>query len=64
MLEASVFRQLAEETMRNSSNAANEDERRALEELAYIWAQAALMSDRMFGSIWSSRDVASSHVHS
>jgi hypothetical protein len=64
MSDASVFRQLAEETMRNSFNAANEDERQALEELACIWAQAALMSDRVFGSSWPPHDIASSHIRS
>jgi hypothetical protein len=57
MSDARVFRLLAEETMRNSSNAENEDERQALEELACIWAQAALMSERVFGSSWSPRDL-------
>jgi hypothetical protein len=57
MSEASTFRLYAEEAMRESSNAAGEAERRALEELAVIWAQAALMSDRVFGSsLFSSLD--------
>jgi hypothetical protein len=48
--DASVFRLLAEEAMRGSSKAACEDERQALEELACTFAQASLMSDRVFGS--------------
>jgi hypothetical protein len=57
MSDASVFRLLAEEAMRNSSKAVCEDERRALEDLAWTFAQASLMSDRVFGSSWSARDV-------
>jgi hypothetical protein len=49
-LDARVFRLLAEEAMCGSSKAAFEDERRALEELACTFAQASLMSDRVFGS--------------
>ena len=49
MSDASVFRLFAEEAMRGASNAQNDDERRALEELSCTWAQAALMSDRVFG---------------
>jgi hypothetical protein len=49
MSDASVFRLLAEEAMRDSSTAINEGEKRALEGLACTWAQAALMSDRVFG---------------
>ena len=53
MSDASVFRLFAEEAMRNSSKAASEAEKRALEELACTWSQAALMSDRVFGSSFS-----------
>lgn len=49
MSDASVFRLFAEEAMRGAANASNEDDRRALEELSCTWAQAALMSDRVFG---------------
>jgi hypothetical protein len=52
--DASVFRLLAEEAMHNSSKAVCEDDRRALEDLACTWARAALMSDRVFGSIFIS----------
>ena len=50
MSDASVFRLLAEEAMHDSSKAVSEDDRRALEGLACTWAQAALMSDLVFGS--------------
>jgi hypothetical protein len=65
MSDASVFRQLAEEAMRGSSKAVCEDERRALENLACTWAQAAFMSDRVFGSSWlpeQRRNVTSNNV--
>jgi hypothetical protein len=50
MTEASVFRQYAEEAMRDSSNATSNNEKRALSELACTWAEAAMASDRVFGS--------------
>jgi hypothetical protein len=40
--------------MRETSNVAGEAEKRALEELAVIWAQAMLMSDRVLGSSFAS----------
>ena len=49
MSDANIFRQFAEEAMRDSSEAMGQDEKRALEELACTWAKAALMSDRIFG---------------
>jgi hypothetical protein len=52
--EASVFRLFAEEAMRAAANAVSEDERRALEELAFIWAKAALVSDRTLRSRFTS----------
>ena len=54
MSDASGFRLYAEEAMRGSSNAVDEAEKRGLEELAVIWAQAALMSDRVFGLSFTS----------
>jgi hypothetical protein len=63
MSDASGFRLYAEEAMRGSSNAVDEAEKRGLEELAVIWAQAALMSDRVLGSSWSPLDeIAPSRV--
>jgi len=53
MSEVSVFRQYAKEAMRDSSKAASEAEKRTLEALACTWAQASLLSDRVFGSSWS-----------
>jgi hypothetical protein len=63
MSDASAFRLYAEEAMRGSSNAVDEAEKQGLEELAVIWAQAALMSDRVFGSSWSPlNEIAPSRV--
>ena len=63
MSDASGFRLYAEEAMRGSSNAVDEAEKRGLEELAVIWAQAALMSDRVLGSSWSPlNEIAPSRV--
>jgi hypothetical protein len=53
--DAYVFRLFAREAMRDSIEAVSQDEKRALEELACTWAQAALTSDRVFGSSWSPR---------
>jgi hypothetical protein len=50
MSDTSVFRVFAEEAMRNAARATSEAERQALEDLACTWAQAALASDRLFGS--------------
>jgi hypothetical protein len=63
MSDANVFRQFAEEAMRGSSKATNKDEKRALEELACTWAQASLISDRVFGSSFTPapHDVAKPH---
>jgi hypothetical protein len=60
MTEADLFRQYAKEAMRSSSKSGGENEKRALIDLACTWAQAALMSERMWGSsfISSPRDVA------
>ena len=63
MSESSVFRLYAEEAMRDSLNAVGETDKRDLQELAVIWAQAALMSDRVLGSSWSPLDeIAPSRV--
>jgi hypothetical protein len=53
MSEVSVFRLYAEEALRGASTAVNASEKRSLEELACTWAQAALISDRVFGSSWA-----------
>ena len=50
MSEGKVFRLYAKEAMCDASTAVDESEKRTLEELAVIWAQAALMSDRVLGS--------------
>jgi|HubBroStandDraft_5_1064220.scaffolds.fasta_scaffold122633_1 hypothetical protein len=48
MSEANEFRLYAEEAMRESANAETEDERLALEDLACLWARAALVSEKVF----------------
>ncbi len=48
MSEANEFRLYAEEAMRDSFNAETEIERAALEDLACMWARAALVSERLF----------------
>jgi hypothetical protein len=62
MSECNVFRLYAKEAMQESLNAVDEADRQALEELACTWAQAALMSDRVFGSSWTPLNEATSRV--
>ena len=50
MSDADLFRQYAKEAMHESSKATSNGEKRVLGDLAYTWAQAALMSDKVFGS--------------
>ena len=58
MSDADLFRQYAKEAMHGSSKATSENEKQSLIDLACTWAQAALMSERVFGSsfIASPRD--------
>ncbi len=49
MSEAKQFRQYAEEALRWVSQSTTEEEKRTLTELACMWAQAALQSERIFG---------------
>jgi hypothetical protein len=49
MSEANQFRQYAEEALRWVSQSTTEEEKRTLTELACMWAQAALQSERIFG---------------
>ncbi len=60
MTEANLFRQYAKEAMRSSSKSTNENEKRDLIGLACMWGQAALTSERVFGSsfVSSPRDIA------
>jgi|GEM_PF-2696346 len=60
MTEADLFRQYAEEAMRESSEVTSDNEKRSLINLACTWVQAALLSERVFGSrfLSSPRDVA------
>jgi hypothetical protein len=50
MSEANTFRQYAEEAVRESAQATDDNDKRALTDLACIWAQAAMISERVFGS--------------
>jgi hypothetical protein len=54
MSEADLFRQYAKEAMSESSEVTSDDEKRSLIDLACIWVQAALMSERVFGSSFTS----------
>jgi hypothetical protein len=49
MSEANQFRQYAEKALRWVSECRTEVEKRRLTELACMWAQAALQSERIFG---------------
>ena len=48
MSEASQFRQYAEEALGWVSQSTTEEEKRTLSDLACMWAQAALQSERIF----------------
>jgi hypothetical protein len=50
MSDADLFRPYAKEAMYESFETTSKNEKRALADLACTWAQAALMSDRIFGS--------------
>jgi hypothetical protein len=47
MSEADLYRQYAKEAMHGSSKIKDVNEKQALVDLAFTWAQAALMSDRV-----------------
>jgi hypothetical protein len=49
MSEASQFRQYAEEALGWVSQSTTEEDKRTLTDLACMWAQAALQSERIFG---------------
>jgi hypothetical protein len=59
MSDADLYRQYAKEAMHVSSKVKDENEKQALIDLAFTWAQAALMNDRVLGSsfVSSLRDV-------
>jgi hypothetical protein len=63
MSEATLFRQYAKEAIRGSSKAKSENEKRALIDLACTWAQAALASERVWESSYTSspRDAVGPH---
>jgi hypothetical protein len=50
MSESSQFRQYAEEAMGWLSQSTTEEEKRTLTDLACMWAQAALQSERIFSA--------------
>ncbi len=54
MSEANLFRQYAKEAMRASSEVPSENEKRSLIDLACTWARAALLSERVSGSSFTS----------
>jgi hypothetical protein len=54
MSDADLFRQYAEEALRDSSKVKSEIEKEGLLDLAFTWSQAALASDRIFGSSFTS----------
>ena len=49
MSEASQFRQYAEEALGWVGQSTTEEDKRTLTDLACMWAQAALQSERIFG---------------
>jgi hypothetical protein len=56
MTEVNQFRQYAEEAMHGSSRVKDENEKQVLVDLAFTWALAALMSDRVLGVKLCCRD--------
>jgi hypothetical protein len=48
MTEATEFRLYAKEALRESAKATSREEKRALSDLACIWARAAEVSERLF----------------
>ena len=54
MSDADLFRQYAKEAMHVSSEVTSENEKQTLVEVACTWAQAALASERVWGSSYTS----------
>ena len=52
MTDANLFEEFAKEALQQASKAKSEQEKLALNELALAWVNAALASDRVFGSSW------------
>ena len=52
MTDANLFQEFAQEALQRASKAKSEQEKLALNELALAWVNAALASDRVFGSSW------------
>jgi hypothetical protein len=53
MTDANLFQKFAQEALQQASKAKSEQEKQALQELALTWVNAALASDRVFGSGWT-----------
>ena len=52
MTDANLFQEFAKEALQQASKAKSGQEKLALNELALAWVNAALASDRVFGSSW------------
>jgi hypothetical protein len=52
MTDANLFEEFAKEALQQASKAKGENERLALNETGPAWVNAALASDRVFGSSW------------
>ena len=52
MPDANLFQEFAKKALQQASKAKSEQEKLALNELALAWVNAALASDRVFGSSW------------
>jgi hypothetical protein len=65
MSDADHYRRLAREALEDSSGATNENDKRALTNVACIWAQAAMASEKAFGSSFASlpRHAKPGHRH-
>ena len=50
MTDANLFEEFAKEALQQASKAKSENERLALNDIALAWVNAALASDRVFGS--------------
>jgi hypothetical protein len=55
MSDADLFRQYAKEAMCGSAEATTENEKQGLLDLACTWVQAALASERVWGSSFTSQ---------
>lgn len=51
MRDADQYRKLAREAMEDGSAAINENDRRALTDIACIWEKAAMASEKIFAAL-------------